>query len=250
LTTPAFDALVAARLTGNLNTTTGVLQYDSNTQLYTRIPANQVSINPSGNVSFSIPGAGTYYVVSLSLNTAPIAKAFGSAVLIAANSGQSVAIQAQAQGNAAQQQTILTISNIQAQAGIITTGIIQQAAALQTSIQATGRVAVSGGYNLTHSLGGTAVASATLSYDTAISTATGFQASTAAWYKFDVGTNAWILQGGTVSGTVVSYTTVSGFSQWSVQATNKQNGAGSSVQAPSALLLSFLAIASIAFRFY
>jgi hypothetical protein len=206
LSTPAITALATVAAAGQV----GVLQYDVNAQAYTRIPANRVTVSSLGAVNISLPGQGTFYIVTV--NTAPISKAIENSIVVATNTAVNFTV---TEGT----RTALALNNILAAAGALFVRASTNAVNQTAAIVAQGRVAVSTIYNFTHSAGAGAVTSVELRYDTAQSAtaAASFDLASAAWYKFDTVTNAWVRQQSTVQGTVVVFVTT-GFSEWSVQA--------------------------------
>jgi len=62
LTTPAISAALAAAITGTVHA--GVLELDTNTNTFTRINVDSYDVNAK-TISVTLPGAGTYVIVSI-----------------------------------------------------------------------------------------------------------------------------------------------------------------------------------------
>lgn len=214
----------------------GLLTYDATAQVYGVIPSSLYTVSSTGDISLTVTSSTTFVVASssLALNTAPITSAVGYLFWLAANTSSNFVITES--GNA-----VLKINNLRAAAGGFAVEVSASASAEGSIATSSGKVLVSKVYTFAHSSGNSAVQSADLVYDTQFSAAASasYNVNNARWFKFNTNTNLWVEQGGSVSGSVVTYTTT-GFSDWSVQS------AGFTLYSASCTLILLLITATLA----
>jgi len=206
LTTPSLATGIDA------NSQLRVLYYDPVTQTYVQLPNTSFSLNSFGQIVAHFSRSGTYFFTQIS--NSPIFKQINSSVLLAANSSQNFAVQEDGHVR-------LIIKNIIAQAGLLAVNISSRFAAEAAYIRnsSTLRSTI---YSINHNNGGSAVTSATLSFNLTVA---GINISlyTLGWFKFDPSQNNWLNYTGQIRGDALEYTT-NGFSDWSVLSATPTNG--------------------------
>jgi hypothetical protein len=230
----------------------GVLKYINNT--YSRIPSESVIILPTGQISFPFTSSGSYFILNLNL-IPPSHPPGNSPFHLAASSGQSISIQLPSQSsNGPIPPPLFNITNIHADAGLLYAGLSTRAVELVSIIKRSGLILASDIFNLTHSAGGDKVRSATLTFDITTSLNASVNAGSLAWFKFNESSRLWVRQGGQLNGTILSWTSINGFSQWTVAASSGEstNTKNVSNQINPSVLVAFatLMFASFCARFF
>jgi hypothetical protein len=228
ITFPALDSFTQVRANGSV----GILTYNAQTQTYTRISRDFITVNADNTLSVQITGPGVYWLANVNFNpppqpfpanpgvplTFPLSAQSGQNFNFnfgagAASAGGQIGANAAANANA----VVLQIQNLIADAGQLAVAISANFTARAQLIAQAGRVQVSQIFNFTHSNGTGAVRSATLRYDLRLAVNGSFSVQTLKWYRFSPDANQWQVQGGTVNGAFLEFT-ATGFSEWSVQA--------------------------------
>ena len=184
----------------------------------------------------------------MNFNTNPVEKSIASGVatfLVAKNAVQSFAVNVAATGS----QKAIQLANFTANAaGTITVSVSAQATTEGSASYTAGRIVLSNIYNITYNSAATAQSGVLTFYGATSTVASNtYNDGTAAWYRLQHGATTWVQQASTVNADASVSAQVSGFSDWSVQAsaagsssTGSQGGSAATF-APAALLVAALA---------